>query len=1190
MIQNIHYQMEFHISRPSRDYYRFDESIFKFDGNVIFNNFNAVRLFAKKMNDRKDVHRYPERAVKASQINAMGLIDEILHLVIELYREQIKQNVIDELLRALIDEFSVEQTEKTLKVFTEQFPPLTVYRKEISVEEYLSGDSIRSNGQSVPNRVLVLEELILLWLANLNPAFGSFQELFNDDVLRKETNYLEVMDFTYKFFEDQPHFGPKNQNLIEMLLSPAKVSPYSLSGQLDYISSQWGYLLGKFLYRILRSLDLIREEEKISFGVGGASLSYVYDYAGLEAELEAFSPDSDWMPNLVMIAKNTYVWLDQLSKEYGTTISRLDEIPEQELDKLASWGISGLWLIGVWERSKASKTIKQLRGNPEAVASAYSLYSYEIAAELGGYEAFKTLKDRAWKRSIRMASDMVPNHMGIDSQWVVEHPDWFISLDYSPFPSYSFSGPNLSWDDRVGIYIEDHYYDNSDAAVVFKRVDRWTGTEKYVYHGNDGTSMPWNDTAQLNYLLPQVREAVIKTILHVARLFPIIRFDAAMTLAKRHYQRLWFPEPGSGGDIPSRAEYGISKAQFNQAFPKEFWREVVDRVSQEVPDTLLLAEAFWLMEGYFVRTLGMHRVYNSAFMNMLRDEKNQEYRLVIKNTLEFDPEILKRYVNFMNNPDERTAVDQFGKSDKYFGICTMLATMPGLPMLGHGQVEGYTEKYGMEYQRAYWDEKPDPYLVRRHEKEIFPLLKKRYLFSGVADFRLYDFFTHDGYVNEDVFAYSNRSSDERALVIYHNKYAKTSGWIRLSSAYPIKSSAADSAQKSVVQKTIGEGLGIRNDSQFFTIFNDHNSGLQYIRNSQRLHSQGLYAELNAYQCQVFTGFYEVQDNDQQIYARLEAYLEGRGVPDIEDAVHEIILMPVRSQYRELVNAGMLDWLSSIADQEMDDVPDLVESLKQVGNKSEALLKQIKIFSGGDADIEKIKSKIIEETQSLMEVSKYLNPDSLAQSGNYQVAWDFLVKGNSESGGFISNFKVNFFTLLIWIFTHHIGEVLYSANEVKFDALEQSRTWIDEWLFGKILIDTYTAIEVNHGIAERYVLLLKILTSSANWYTTLIEGDQQIKPIMRIWLADPEVQEFLKINRYKDILWFNKESFEEFTWWMYVISVVKIYSHEKKSTNCNNEISENVEKKIEACFKVINDLLEVSEKSGYRVDKLMEVIN
>jgi hypothetical protein len=104
----------------------------------------------------------------------------------------------------------------------------------------------------------------------------------------------------------------------------------------------------------------------------------------------------------------------------------------------------------------------------------------------------------------------------------------------------------------------------------------------------------------------------------------------------------------------------MSQAEFDRAMPHEFWREVVDRVAAEVPGTLLLAEAFWLMEGYFVRTLGMHRVYNSAFMNMLRDEDNAKYRSVIKNTLEFDPDIMKRYVNFMSNPDERTAVDQFG--------------------------------------------------------------------------------------------------------------------------------------------------------------------------------------------------------------------------------------------------------------------------------------------------------------------------------------------------------------------------------------------------------------------------------------------------------------------------------------------------------------------------------------------------
>ena len=574
------------------------------------------------MNAKRDLVRFPEQVVRAGQINAMGLVDEILHVVVGQYRQQRNPQVMERALVWLNENIGPEAVDKVLRQFVEEFPPLAVYRREMSLDEYLAGVSDLPGGVQIPNRQIVFEELVMLWLANANPAFAPYLELFDNSALEKGTAYPEIISSLHDFFETQPRFGPENQNLIDMLRSPAIAVPHSLTGQLEYIRTRWSILLGKYLYRLLSSLDLIKEEEKAIFGVGGGGPARVYDFTGQELEIERFSPDRDWMPNLVLIAKNSYVWLDQLSKKYQRPINRLDEIPDEELDTLARWGFTGLWLIGLWERSSASKKIKQLRGNPDAVASAYSLFSYDIAADLGGEEAYRSLRDRSWKRGIRLASDMVPNHMGIDSRWVIEHPDWFISLDYSPFPSYSFNGPDLSWDERVGIQIEDHYYDNTDAAVVFKRVDKWTGSQKFIYHGNDGTSMPWNDTAQLNYLNPEVREAVIQTILHVARKFPVIRFDAAMTLAKKHFHRLWFPEPGSGGDIPSRAEYGLTKEQFDAAFPQEFWREVVDRVAQEVPDTLLLAEAFWLMEGYFVRTLGMHRVYNSAFMNMLRDEKN----------------------------------------------------------------------------------------------------------------------------------------------------------------------------------------------------------------------------------------------------------------------------------------------------------------------------------------------------------------------------------------------------------------------------------------------------------------------------------------------------------------------------------------------------------------------------------------
>ena len=888
--------MEFHISRRARDRYQFDASLFSISGNVIFADAQAARLFAQKMNQGRDLEAFPDQAVKAGQINAMGLIDEIMHLAIGLYRKTENPQVLEQALAWLDGSLGEDVVDRALTRFVDEFPPLAVYQDGTDSVAYVAGETA-----GVPNRQLVLEELLVLWLANMNPATEPFAELFDDSGLTEQTAYLQLIHQLHKYFDAQPPFGPDIQNLVDMLRSPAIAEPLSLSGQLRYIRERWGALLGDLLERLLGSIDLLKEEEKATFfGPGPIEVTTFHGPGagfGLEGESARYSPDREWMPRVVMIAKSTYVWLDQLSKKYQRAITRLDQIPDEELDNLARWGFSGLWLIGLWERSQASQKIKQIMGNPEAVASAYSLYDYQIAGDLGGDEAYRNLAGRAWSRGVRLASDMVPNHMGIDSKWVMEHPDWFLGLDYSPFPSYTFDGPDLSNDGRVGIYLEDHYYSRSDAAVVFKRVDEWSGSTRYIYHGNDGTTMPWNDTAQLDYLNPAVREAVIQTILHVARMFPIIRFDAAMTLAKRHVQRLWFPEPGTGGAIASRSEHALSKADFDAAMPIEFWREVVERVAQEVPDTLLLAEAFWMMEGYFVRTLGMHRVYNSAFMHMLKNEDNAKYRQSLKNVLEYDPQILKRYVNFMNNPDEETAVAQFGKDGKYFGVCTLMVTLPGLPMIGHGQVQGFSEKYGMEYRRAYWDEQEDMDLIRRHEREIFPLMHRRYVFAEVRNFLLYDFYSTDGGVNEDVYAYSNSSGDslsgpgERGLVVFHNKFADARGWIRTSAAYVVDAkggdASADGAERVMQQRTLGEGLGLHCDANTFCIFRDYTAGLDYIRNSKELCENGMYIELGAFKYQAFLDFREVEDDENHTYAQLAARLGGRGVPSIDQALREM---------------------------------------------------------------------------------------------------------------------------------------------------------------------------------------------------------------------------------------------------------------------------------------------------------------
>jgi glycosidase len=1152
-------RMEFHVSRKARDFYQFDQSLFSLVGNVVFANFHAARVFAQKMNDKRDLVSFPEHAVRAGQLNAMGLIDEILHYMVGLYREQKNPEVMRQALDWLYARLGKEAVDTALRKFADEFPPVAIYRREVTLEAHLEGETA-----GVPNRHIELEEMLALWLAVMNPAFSPFLELFDDTDLKRETVYPQIISSLHEFFATQPTFGPENQNLVDMLRSPALAVPHSLSGQLEYMRERWGHLLGRYLYRLLSSLDLIREEEKMIFLGPGPAL--VYEFAGLELEPERFSPDRDWMPRLVLMAKHTYVWLDQLSRKYQQPITRLDQIPDEELDSLARRGFTGLWLIGLWERSSASRRIKQLCGNPEAVASAYSLFDYRIAAELGGDAAYQNLKDRAWKRGMRLASDMVPNHMSIDSRWVIEHPDWFVSLDYRPFPSYSFNGPNLSWDERVGIYLEDHYYNRSDAAVVFKRVDHWTGSEKYIYHGNDGTSMPWNDTAQLNYLKPEVREAVIQTILHVARQFPVIRFDAAMTLTKKHYQRLWFPEPGTGGAIPTRAEHGLTKAQFDALMPDEFWREVVDRVAEEAPDTLLLAEAFWLLEGYFVRTLGMHRVYNSAFMNMLRDEENANYRSVIKNTLEFDPEILKRFVNFMNNPDEETAVAQFGKGDKYLGICMMMATMPGLPMFGHGQIEGFAEKYGMEYRRAYWDEQPDDYLVQRHEREIFPLLRRRHLFADVKDFLLYDLFTPEGYVNEDVFAYSNRTGDERGLVVYHNKYADTRGWIRTSAAYSVKTS---NGERSLVQKNLGEGLGLHADENYFCIFCDHVTGLEYIRSSQELHQKGLYVELGAYKYHVFLDFREVQDNEWHHYAHLTAYLNGRGVPSIEDALRETLLRPVHYPFKELVNAGMFRQLISARVTQPDGQLD-AQLMHEVEQKTVHLLHEVKQFAGGTGDETALAREIRNKLEAILQLPVLASHFPSPRSRKYEAAANYLTANLNDDPSVWG-------TLLGWLFTHTLGQIV---SESGFE--QQSRSWLDEWLLGKVVASVLRDLGLDEAAAWRAVAVIKLLTIHQRWFEAEVPGGKQAHQVLESWLKDGETQQFLQVNRYQGLLWFNREAFEQLLWWMLTLAAVAISADPLRP-------AVEVAKEIVAGYDLVQQLRRAEENSQYQIEKLLAAV-
>jgi glycosidase len=1116
-----HPVFEFHIARTARDRYGFTDRLFSLTANVIVVDLAASRDLAHRMNAVRDVDHHPDRVVHPAMLNAMGLLDEVTHLVLALFRERRDPRVMLDALGWLERRIGPDALDATLLAFAQQFPTTAVYRGVQSARDWLAGET-----SGIPHRAIAFEELITVWLANLNPALRPFGELFDDDALARDTAYRAIGEALYDFFESRPRFGPEDQNLIDMLRAPAMASPDSLEGQLEYIRRRWADLLGDFLGRLLRAMDVLREEQVaiwLRFHPPGPRPSAVVpvgepvaavpSYAGQDTEAERFSRDEDWMARTVLVAKSTYVWLDQLSRVSGRAITRLDQIPDEELETLARRGFDALWLIGLWERSRASQRIKRLCGNPEAAASAYSLHDYSIAADLGGAAAYENLRGRARAHGIRLASDMVPNHMGIDSRWVIEHPDRFLSLPASPFPGYRFDGPNLSEDGRVEIKIEDHYYDRSDAAVVFRRLDRWTGDVRFIYHGNDGTSFPWNDTAQLDFTRADVREAVIQTILRVARDFPIIRFDAAMTLAKRHVQRLWFPEPGSGGAIPSRAEHALSRTEFDALMPAEFWRDVVDRVAAEAPGTLLLAEAFWLMEGYFVRTLGMHRVYNSAFMIMLRDEDNAQYRLVVKNTLEFDPEILGRYVNFMNNPDERTAVDQFGKGDKYFGVCTLMATMPGLPMFGHGQVEGFTERYGMEYRRAYYDEAPDAGLVARHERHIAPLLRRRPLFASARDFRLYDFFTDEGWVNEDVFAYSNRRDGERALVVYHNRYMRTRGWIRTSCAYADKGGGGG---QRLVQQTLGEALGLSRDPGRFLVYRDSVTDLEHLHRSCALADGGLRLELEAYTCHVFLDWREIVADGSRPWDILTDRLGGRGVPSVDEAMLMLVLEPAHAALQAVLDPALIVSLATGTATSVD-ADDRVRAFLTAVHDLAKRTPDVTIgeLRGDVSSAVKAFEKHLDAAMSIAGLeARFASPWPADARALFEPR-DAAALG----------------ALLGWCALEALGRVCDPTN-----AAESAARLFDSLRLRGVLATAEECLGLAGDECWRAAARVRLALAHAPVGTGPVPA---VRAPVPDWIHDPDAAWLMGINEYQGKRYFVKEPFEQLVWWMALPALIDL---------------------------------------------------
>jgi alpha amylase-like protein len=363
--------------------------------------------------------------------------------------------------------------------------------------------------------------------------------------------------------------------------------------------------------------------------------------------------DAPRYPSLYQI--NTRVWLTALSQTLGRPAT-LDDIPDEELDRLAARGFDWIWLLSVWRtglaaqaisranlewRHEFEETLPDLREH-DIAGSGFAITGYTVHPSLGGDAALARIRQRLRDRGLRLMLDFVPNHTAPDHHWVAEHLDYYIAG----------TAVNLA-----------------QAPQNYTRIGTRDG-ERVMAFGRDPYFAGWPDTLQLDYSNPATQEAMRGELLRIAGQCDGVRCDMAMLVLPDVFERTW------GRRAPL------------------FWPNTTRAVRERNPGFCFMAEVYWDLE-WTMQQQGFDYAYDKRLYDRLRDGHARPAREHLQAGLDYQDKLAR----FMENHDEPRAVAAFHPPMREAAaIVTYLS--PGLRFFHQGQFDGCKKRISPHLVRA----------------------------------------------------------------------------------------------------------------------------------------------------------------------------------------------------------------------------------------------------------------------------------------------------------------------------------------------------------------------------------------------------------------------------------------------------------------------------------------------------------
>jgi hypothetical protein len=494
--------------------------------------------------------------------------------------------------------------------------------------------------------------------------------------------------------------------------------------------------------------------------------------------------------------------------------------------------------------------------------------------------------------------------------------------------------------------------------------------------------------------------------------------------------------------------------------------------------------------------------------------------------------------------------------------------LPGLPMFGHGQIEGFTERYGMDFKQAMLDEHPNEDLVARHQHLIAPLLKSRHIFAGSEHFLLFDFWNDHGTVDENVFVYSNRLGNERALILYNNSYQSTHGTIHFSVGFLEKSSGA------MQQKSLAFGLNLPNEDSLVIAYRDNVLGLEYLRRVNDIHDHGLTLSLRGYQHVALLKWQELRSTATHPWDRLCDALHGSGVYSIEEALSKLQIRPVLEALSQAVSAANIEIFATLSREfgrlerkRVKEIPSLApdrDSQLKINQPIERVQLPTDEARNDGVPLDPRLSDFLDNARLFKERVVEL---SELDGGHSQYALRKLEASlgpqYSGSGKLAKDAKPDLSSLLVAslrlpVVTSAFPESLEHAVSLVLPSFDhkksETQTWapVLAWLVFQTLPPLYDQFEVFQKLNLRWALAETFSSvglegesawKSAAQVSVLLKfgGKADLLQVLRtetFW-KDPEVRWLAGVNNASGIEYINLERFDELLCWFKLPELLKV---------------------------------------------------